>query len=196
MPTGYTADISKGMSFNDYAMGCARAFGALVLMRDEAKDAQIPEKIEPSDYHEKALKTAKARLTKLEGMSLDDANFQSTSDWDRAEESRLNRLSENKKLRVKYELMLRRAKEYISPTPDHDSFREFMISQIEESIKWDCSESYYENPEEMLSGEDWLNKEKVAEEKNIHYHTKNNNEEIERTNDRNSWLNSLRNSLK
>lgn len=27
MPTGYTAEVQKGISFDKYALGCARAFG-------------------------------------------------------------------------------------------------------------------------------------------------------------------------
>lgn len=37
MPTGYTASVQEGKvtEFRDFAMECARAFGALVMMRDE-----------------------------------------------------------------------------------------------------------------------------------------------------------------
>lgn len=35
MPTGYTADIKDGIDFKTYAMNCARAFGACVMLRDE-----------------------------------------------------------------------------------------------------------------------------------------------------------------
>jgi hypothetical protein len=47
MPTGYTAPIADGMTFEQFALGCARAFGALVTMRDEPSDAPIPERLEP-----------------------------------------------------------------------------------------------------------------------------------------------------
>lgn len=48
MPTGYTADVQSGKvtDFAEYAMNCARAFGALVLMRDDPSDADIPERFE------------------------------------------------------------------------------------------------------------------------------------------------------
>ncbi len=62
MPTGYTADIAKGITFQQYAWSCARAFGALVMMRDEPSDAPIPEAFTPSDYHVKALAEARAKL--------------------------------------------------------------------------------------------------------------------------------------
>ena len=43
MPTGYTAGILEGETFEQYALQCAKAFGALVMMRDEPSDAPIPD---------------------------------------------------------------------------------------------------------------------------------------------------------
>lgn len=40
MPTGYTADIKDGITFRDFALRCARAFGATIMQRDE--DISIP----------------------------------------------------------------------------------------------------------------------------------------------------------
>ena len=47
MPTGYTAPIKDGISFNDFMWGCARAFGALIMMRDDPPGTPIPERFEP-----------------------------------------------------------------------------------------------------------------------------------------------------
>ena len=43
MPTGYTADIQDGKitTLREYALSCARAFGALIMMRDDPHDAPI-----------------------------------------------------------------------------------------------------------------------------------------------------------
>ena len=40
MPTGYTHELHEGeeISFEKFVMSCARAFGALVLMRDVLGD--------------------------------------------------------------------------------------------------------------------------------------------------------------
>ena len=74
MPTGYTAEVQKGISFDKYALNCARAFGALVSMRDEPSDKEIPEKLEPSDYHFKAKATAENNLSTLNSLSNEAAN--------------------------------------------------------------------------------------------------------------------------
>ena len=60
MPTGYTSKIKDDITFEQYAMGCARAFDALIDMRDEASDALIPEELTPSNYHEQ--KTGKYNI--------------------------------------------------------------------------------------------------------------------------------------
>lgn len=55
MPTGYTWDIKDEITFEQFIMNCARAFGALVEMRDEPRDKKIPDELKPSDYHNKEL---------------------------------------------------------------------------------------------------------------------------------------------
>ena len=58
MPTGFTCDIKDGITFERFALNCARAFGALINMRDDSLDAEIPDEIKPSDHHVKALAEA------------------------------------------------------------------------------------------------------------------------------------------
>jgi len=60
MPTGYTYPVVEGKitEFSDFALSCARAFGALITMRDDPHDTPIPETFEPSDYNAKKLAEA------------------------------------------------------------------------------------------------------------------------------------------
>lgn len=53
MPTGYTAAVEDGTitEFDDFAWQCARAFGALIMMRDDPMSAPIPQKFEPTAEH-------------------------------------------------------------------------------------------------------------------------------------------------
>lgn len=52
MPTGYTSPLYEGkeISFEQFALRCARNFGALVMMREEPLDTPIPEKFNPCEY--------------------------------------------------------------------------------------------------------------------------------------------------
>ena len=92
MPTGYTATLmEKGQTFQEFIMGCARAFGALIEMRDSPNDAPIPDKFEPSDYHAKRLiesrekRNPSDRLRKPQTFSASSSGLKRTahrtSDW-------------------------------------------------------------------------------------------------------------------
>lgn len=63
MPTGYTYKVMDGSitELNQFVLQCARAFGALVHMRDDDMDAPI-RLAQTSDYYKKMLDEAKAEL--------------------------------------------------------------------------------------------------------------------------------------
>ena len=73
MPTGYTSDIEKGITFNEFTMQCARAFGACISMRDDPGDKPIPKEFKPSTYHIEGIKKAKEKMVQLKKMSLETA---------------------------------------------------------------------------------------------------------------------------
>lgn len=195
MPTGYTAKISEGISFEEYALNCARAFGALITMRDEPSDSAIPEKFEPSDYNNKALEKTRQELAELEAMDSNEANRQASSAFVKAEEYRLKSLKDVKTLREKYITMLVQVDKWVSPTPDHDSYKTFMRDQITDSIRHDCGEDHYKVQTVSLTGEQWLSREILNAKNGIEYHSKQHDEEVARTNSRNSWVAALRESL-
>jgi len=57
--------MEKGQTFPEFALECARAFGALVMMRDAESGAVIPERFEPGDWNSKKLTEAKRKLARL-----------------------------------------------------------------------------------------------------------------------------------
>ena len=73
MPTGYTDAIKDGITFQQFAMNCARAFGACVTMRDDPSDKPIPERFEPSAWHKERLGDAYAALSELDKMGISEA---------------------------------------------------------------------------------------------------------------------------
>ena len=91
--------------------------------------------------------------------------------------------------------MLSKAKAWISPSEDHNKLKEFMVSQLEDSIKFDCGGDYYEKPTVKLTGEQWRSEQTEKAHKDIAYHIKNYREEVERTDSRNEWIDMLRNSI-
>mgnify|MGYP006968334690 FL=1 len=64
MPTGFTLPIydGKDITFEQFANSCLRAFGISVHWgyRTDIGDYEVPDKIEPSDYHKKKYDELKA----------------------------------------------------------------------------------------------------------------------------------------
>ncbi len=196
MPTGYTANIGdKDITFKQFVWSCARNFGALVMMRDDPNDAEIPEEFKPSNYHKESLEKAYRELKDLDQISEKEATLKSIEECN--EKNKQEKEYEKKKLilKNKYLAMLEKVKAWNPPSPDHENLKKFMISQIEESIDFDCK--VYPNKTNMpLSGKDWLKEKRDHILWEIEYHTKEDREECERVAGRNLWLKQLRESLK
>lgn len=194
MPTGYTAAIEKGISFEQFVWSCARGMGALIMMRDDASDAPIPESFKPSPYNAEALAKANTRVAELQAMTSDVAEVEAAKSYDAELASHTKILADKAALLSKYEAMQERVSAWVPPTNDHKGFRSFMLEQISESIRFDCGTSYYTAPERLTGGE-WLARELDKAHRDVAYHAKANVEEIERTNGRNAWVAALRQSV-
>lgn len=196
MPTGYTAAIKDGISFEQFALNCARAFGALVMMRDDPHDAQIPDQFEPSTWHANQLVELNSRLASLQAMSNEEAEAAALREHLDSVESAQNSSRESAELRSKYIAMLAQAHVWAPPTPDHEGMKTFMVQQIQDSIKWDCHADDDARPQHTLeSGGTWRATQMANTAKSIEYHTRHNEDEIKRAAERTAWIKALRASL-
>lgn len=196
MPTGYTAAITeKDITFKEYALSCARAFGALILMRDDPMDAPIPDSVEPSDYSSRAIKEHFETLQKLEAMTPDEQiQYGEKAKADaikRAEDALVKDLAENQK----YLAMRRKTEAWTPPTSQHVEMKKFMIEQIDISMN---TLKYAEERLAEARGVDQMSlyRAAVASEKHmIQYHEKEHVEEIKRAQGRTDWIQALKKSL-
>lgn len=198
MPTGYTAGVADGTvtEFKEYAMSCARAFGACISMRDDPHDAEIPEKFEPSSYHADAIERAESDLKILLDATQAELNAAAKLKYTVDLNHNQNAIAERQKQRERYEEMLAKAKAYEPPSDDHADFAEFMVSQLTQSIEFDCSTSYYEeNMPKQLTAAEFRLKEMNRLEDSIEYHKREYVKEVQRTEKRNKWIQLLRESL-
>ncbi len=196
MPTGYTEGIARGITFQEFAMKCARAFGVLITMRDAPLDEPIPDEFQPSGWHVKELAKAELRLKELTAMTLEEAKSEASRSY-RTERGRIAvAVKESQRLTQQYLDMLVQVKTWVPPTPEHEGLQEFMISQIKESIRFDYMGDYYKkNPAVRLSGVAWLEKERDKAKWSIAYHSEEKQKEIDRVRERNQWVKALRDSL-
>lgn len=197
MATGYTAEIEKGITFEKFVMQCARAFGACVMMRDDPMDAEIPEVFESSKFHIEHIEEVQETIKDLESMYLSVANDKAVEEYRQEVIRHQERISEKNALREKYNAMLSKVKAWQPPTPDHQGLKDFMIQQIESSIDFDCDTEWYikNYSPVLLTGEQWLTDKIAKALKDLDYHTKENQKEIERAEGRTAWIKALRDSL-
>ena len=134
MPTGYTSDIKKGISFKTFALDCARAFGACIDMRDESKDTPIPEAFKPFTHCEERAKDIKEEIELLEIMDIKTATIKAKEEYKKETERYRLYINDACELRTKYVAMLSKVDKWQPPTAEHDGLKDFMKEQIEQSM--------------------------------------------------------------
>ena len=198
MPTGYAADIENDISFEDYALGCARAFGAC----GHQKEAWITEKPKlrgENKYHVDALSRAKNEVAKLEAMmGVNDRTAYGKEIIEKENASNQESFNKQISLKNKYEAMLSKVYNWHPPTSEHESLKKFMIDQIAQSINFDCDTKYVMDRLTQLSKTnplDEYNKALKRAYEGVEYHERALMVERERNADANRWISALYDSL-
>lgn len=197
MPTGYTAILGEkeDVSLKEFAMQCARNFGACIEMRDLPLSEPIPEKFEPSPFYQKRYEESKKELDDF--MAMEDKKGFLERDYERYVELEKNRhkkaMEERTKLRERYERMLCKVIAWNPPSDEHIELKKFMANQIQESIKWDCRDSELW----LAPKEEWCNVESHIErlKKDVNYYETQLMKEQYRYDSMNKWMKLLRESF-
>lgn len=194
MPTGYTAAIiEKHCTFEQFVWSCARAFGALVNMRDEPSSAIVPQQFTASPYHLERMHAATAELKRLLDMSIDEATERARVEYEQAMFDYKKRDYTMVDECATYQRMLEKVEAWEVPSSDHASLKVFMIEQIHQSLKHDCT------PLEMqptpMTGEAWLAAKREAAFQSVTYHEAEYAKAVARIAERNTWIRQLRESV-
>lgn len=200
MPTGYTAAIRDGITFDQFAMSCARAFGALVMMRDEPNDAAIPDVIKPSTYHRDAAIRAEARLAELRAMTEAEATASALRARDEQIASAERGMADMAADREKYEAMRRQVQAWAPPSGAHIGLKTFMLEQIDSSIKFDCTGEWYQKQlaearAAVVDGAAWRAEQITVTERSLESHRVDYAKDVAIAADRTNWVRQLRESL-
>lgn len=183
MPTGYTAGVQDGelQTAKDYLMTCAGGTWRF--------DTPIPDKIplDTSYYDDKIAKTEQELLIMLKDpISLYTQAKKEHDEYQRAS------LESQKLTQQRYENMLQQVQEWEPPTEDHQELKKFALNQLEQALKFDC---YKEEIEPFSEYEEWLEKHNIQLLRDMVYCYDQKQQEIDRVNKRQKWLDNLRNSL-
>ncbi len=194
MPTGYTAAVVNGTvtELRPFAMQCARAFGALISMRDDPNDAPIPERLEPSTYHTDKLATAQEECARLSMMTDEEAGKAAKAEFDEAVAAKAAYMERKENERARYETMIAKVEPWEGAP---EGLKEFMLEQLREGLRFDCGgDSWWEDPIQR-TGAEWLFARTTELSREILYHQKEAAAERVRVEQRNAWLAELRLSL-
>ena len=191
MPTGYTSDIYNGkdVSFRDFALNCARAFGACVMQRDDPADEK-PKIMPEESYHADKLKEI-GKFKKPTKTKFNNYIKEQTAYWQES-------IDKKKKLQIAYDIKIKEAQNWTPPTPEHEGLKKFMIEQLTESMKFDCDGDFYESELislKALTYEKYVLKEKSEYERSIVFHTEYLKKDLNTIRQRNKWIQDLYNSL-
>jgi hypothetical protein len=194
MPTGYTYPVCEGKitEFPEFAMSCARAFGALITMRDDPMDAPIPEEFAPNTkYYDDRIAANTAEIERIQAMSHTEADAAAHAEHLAAIVSRRNYLADKEAEAGRINAMIAKVRTWEPPTPDHVEMKNFMLDQLRMSLPGDYAPSI----PEALDWREWRQKKISDLSDSIARDTKNRDEEIDRARKRTEWVKALRASL-
>ena len=194
MPTGYTCGVVEGeiTEFSDFAMRCARAFGALINMRDDPMDAPIPTEMLPqTKWHDDRIAADLKRMSEVEAMTLAAADTEALETHRQALAFHAKELADKEVVTSRLNAMLAKVRAWQPPTPEHDGMKEFMIEQLTSSLPGDYAPSI----PALLDGATWRQQEIDRLADSVVYHQKELDKEIERTRGKVEWVKALRSSL-
>lgn len=205
MPTGYTAGILDGKinTFEEFATVCTRAFGATIHTINDPLDSPYEPRT-PSEYYENSIISKRETLEGYKTLTDEELIKEFEDKMNEDLKYYKEKLEESSKNLEKLNSMLESAKSWVPPTEDHESFREFMIEQLESTIKADGDPSYYVNEiieiEKQLSEgiDPKLERESAIKEleRQISYYEIEHQKELERCKQSNSWMESFFESIK
>lgn len=194
MPTGYTYAVCNGTvtKFPEFAMSCARAFGALITMREDPMDAPIPEEIKPdTSYHDDHIAADAKRMGDIQAMTLADCETAAIEVHREALARRSKFLADQEAEASRLNSMLAHVRSWKPPTADHVEMKAFMIEQLTTSLPG----NYTPEIPALLDGATWRQQEIDRLADSVVYHQKERAKEIERATGRTEWVKALRASL-
>lgn len=202
MYNGYVHTIiDKNQSFEEAIWTFARAFGALILMRDDPMDAPVPERFEPADYYPKKVMESQKEIDGFLALTADEkesirqkeiADYQAKAD---------EALIEDQKEFDRLNALLTEAYSW-NPQPERDysGIKSMVVETLEKAIKDNnpSDDNYYKEQIRKLQNltpVEFALERELTLRRAVTSATTNLREEQERVDGRNAWIKGLRESL-
>ena len=203
MPTGYTAYIEDGdiTTGKEFLKLCTRAFGVAIDQKDDPLSVPTKTKFEPSQYYIDVYNGACDELKKAKSMSFFEARDLLIKKHNEKIESSRKLANTLSNLRKKYLKVREEVDAWIPPSSEHNGLKKFALEQIDISIPSNESiTALINNSKEYLSLSDEIIerfiKDNITEcKRNVEYYKKLINDEYERTQEKQEWMDKFLKSL-
>lgn len=191
MPTGYTSDLYEGeQGFNDFVLGCARGMMFAIHQRDESSDNLPRKRKADTSYYDRELETLNRK---------ESAWVQKTDEekWEQWSEEMSKRVAEHARSAAKRREIKKRYDDMIEAVDNWDcdpmleSFRKFMLDQLESSRDSDC----HEWPLQVTPFDEWCENKEKNFRKDREYYNEKIVEERERVAVQHKYIDALYESL-
>lgn len=197
MATGYTYPVCEGdITFTEFALSCARAMGACIMQRDDPSDVSpnLDEKVD--DYYRTSVEDDERELAELKAMTQDEIDrgfYKYLTDRKASYESSL---AETKVKVTRLKRMLKLVEGWKPPTPDHENYKKFMVSQLTETLDWE-DRPPYDKPEDALkTAGEWYKIQLDCAERSLKRSRESYAEAVKSVTARNKWKRELIESIK
>lgn len=202
MPTGFTSPIYDGedITFEQFANSCLRHFG--IYQRFEGKHPnlskyEIPDRIYPDNYHKERYEEAKAKYKEhldcpKTREELETEYLSYVNDVIKRNE---DRIKENEALKNRYNAMLSKVRSWVPPSEDYNGIKNFMESQLLDSLSFDCSAVYVEK---IIPKDEWIQKQVDRTDwiNSMKYHLEQYNRAVAAAEEETQWLKTFSESIK
>jgi len=193
MPTGYTAIFTeREVTFREYALRCARAFGACILQRDDDVD-QPPKHREEASYYQESVDRDMRELDRFLSLTREQQVEELEAKAEESRQYRIKSQRERTMLEARLREVLGQVSAWKAPTQEHENYKKFMIDQINSTLDFDCGYREYTDPTKVKAA---TPAEHLAELKqHLDYSITGRDEERERCRQANDWIDALYASL-
>ncbi len=202
MPTEYTHALLKGeQTVEEFALGCARAFGAYVEMKDEPLSVGAPEKLEDkeTELYLKNIADLQRQIRNVKKMSYARAAKYAENDYNSSRLYHTNALIELAEGSFRLSKAMAQVASYTPPTKDHEEYKSFMVRQLSETMDWSCDPSYHKEALKNLklqTPQEWKADKLEYLSERIEFKTKSLEKYTVRHTTCNDWIKQLHSSVK
>lgn len=192
MPTGYTAKVAEGITLRDYLLGISRGMTYAIMQRDSDANEPVKHCTASTKYYDKKIIETEDELVRLNSMSEGEMQNAALKEYGESYKYWDKSRYENRVLKARYENLIEQVEAW-SPDPLMDSTKQFALSQLRESLEYDCN--YSPAAPKLESGYEWHSRSLKQAEWSIKHYTEERDKEIARAEERNRYIDAFYASL-